>query len=64
MAHRTAILGNLRDDMCMAWVGTVYWNSWLNGTHKDLAFTYDFLNSVEFWVTFVFAVGDVTLIQK
>ena len=62
--HRPAFWGRLRDDIYMAWVGTVEqlleFMAWLNSIHKDLVFTYDYSkDGVEFLDTFVYAVGDV-----
>jgi len=62
--HRPAFWGRLRDDIYMAWPGTVEqlleFMSWLNSIHKDLVFTYDYsTDGVEFLDTYVYAVGDV-----
>ena len=62
--HRPAFWGRLRDDIYMAWTGTVEqlleFMTWLNGIHPDLVFTYDYsTEGVEFLDTFVYAVGSV-----
>ena len=62
--HRPAFWGRLRDDIYMAWPGTVEellkFMEWLNSIHPDLVFTYDYSkDGVEFLDTYVYAVGDV-----
>ena len=61
--HRPAFWGRLRDDIYMAWPGTVEqlleFMNWLNSIHPSLVFTYDYSkDGVEFLDTFVYAVGD------
>ena len=62
--HRPAFWGRLRNDIYMAWPGTVEellkFMDWLNSIHPDLVFTYDYSkDGVEFLDTYVYAVGDV-----
>ena len=58
--HIQSFWGRLRDDIYMAWVGTVEqlleFMALLNSIYKDLVFTYDYSKD---GVTFVYAVGDV-----
>ena len=61
---RPAFWGRLRDDIYMAWTGSVEqlleFMEWLNSIHPDLVFTYDYSkDGVEFLDTFVYTVGDV-----
>ena len=62
--HRPAFWGTLRDDIYMAWVGTVEqlleFIAWPNGIHKGLVLTDDYSkDGVELLDTFVYVVGDV-----
>ena len=69
--NRPAFWGRLRDDIYMAWVGTVEelleFMAWLNSIHPNLVFTYEYSkdgvflekDGVEFLDTFVYSVGDV-----
>ncbi len=61
---KPAFWGRLRDDIYMAWTGTIdelsKFMEWLNGIHPNLVFTYDYSkDGVEFLDTFVYTVGSV-----